>query len=300
MRYRGGAPISSDADWFRAAANENDPAAEMMPAGVKASDWAAAREDFIRQAHSVLVTLAINQKDYPAAEAELTALIRMNREMNRDDAATSFQLGRAIVAEKSPDRYPVAIFHLAHAVMTTGPGALNEDARKSTEAYLEKLYSDYHGDLSGLDEVKRTSSQAWTPPPGWTIQSVVTITQAQPDAEAKFAREHPEVALWRNLKARLMAADGEAYFAADVKGSEIPNLKGKVLAQPDGKTLIVAMDFVDADASPGPEATLKFDSAVKGKVEAGTVLEFAGAPQGFTREPFMVTFEVEKAKVKGM
>lgn len=99
-----------------------------------------------------------------------------------------------------PDRYPVAIFHFAHAVMTTGPGAFNEEARKSTEAYLENIYRNYHGSLSGLDEVKRASTAAWIPPQGWTIQSVLTISREQREAEEKFEREHPEIVLWRNLK----------------------------------------------------------------------------------------------------
>jgi hypothetical protein len=93
--------------------------------------------------------IALKEMNYPAAEAELTALLNLNHDMNHDDAATSLQLGAAIVSEKMPDRYPVAIFHLAHAVMTTGSGALNEKARKSTEDYLENIYRNYHGDLSG-------------------------------------------------------------------------------------------------------------------------------------------------------
>jgi hypothetical protein len=264
-------------------------APDLMPAGVKPGDWAAARQEFIRQAHSVLATIALREMNYPAAEAELTALL----EMNHDDAATSLQLGAAIVSEKMPDRYPVAIFHLAHAVMTTGPGAFNEEARKSTEAYLENLYRNYHGSLSGLDEVKRASTVAWIPPQGWTIQSVLAISREQRETEEKFEREHPEIVLWRGLKAKLLMPDGNEYFAADVVGAEIPNLKGKVFAQPDAKTLLLVVDDV-------AEATLKFDSPLKGKVEAGTVLEFSGVPQAFTREPFMITLAVEKAKVGGL
>jgi hypothetical protein len=218
--------------------------------------------------------------------------------MNRDEAATSLRLGAAIVSEKMPDRYPVAIFHLAHAVTTTGPGAFDEKTRKSTEAYLENIYRNYHGDLSGLDEVKRASSVAWIPPPGWTIQSVLTISREQRDAEEKFAREHPEIVLWRTLKAKLLMPDGNEYFAADVAGAEIPNLRAKVFAQPDARTLVVVID--DLDPLKPAEATLRFDSALRGKVEAGTVLEFSGMPQMFAKDPFMVTMNVEKAKVKGL
>jgi len=271
-------------------------APDLMPAGVKAGDWEAARQEFIRQAHSVLAAVALNQKNYPAAEAELTALL----EMNHDDALTSYRLGKAVVAEMRTDRYPVAIFHLARAVAATGPGAFNESERKSTEAYLENIYRNYHGDLSGLDEVKRASGDAWIPPPGWTIQSITAIAQAQADADGKFAREHPEVVLWRNLRARLTARDGEEYFAADVKGAAMSNLKGKVLAQPDAKTLIVVMDFVDTAKPQAGEAALKFDAALKGRVAEGTLLEFTGVPQALAKDPFMVTMSVERKNVKGL
>lgn len=153
-----------------------------------------------------------------------------------------------------------------------------------------------------LDEVKRASSVAWVPPPGWTIQSVLTISREQRDAEEKFAREHPEIVLWRNLKAKLLMPDGNEYFAADVVGAEIQNLKGKVFAQPDAKTLVVVMDDGMNDTAPAKpaEATLRFDSALKGKVEVGTPLEFSGVPQTFVKEPFMVTLGVEKANVRGL
>ncbi len=32
----------------------------------------------------------------------------------------------------------------------------------------------------------------------------------------------------------------------------------------------------------------------------GTEIEFEGVPASFTKEPFMVTFDVEKAKIEGL
>jgi hypothetical protein len=124
---------------------------------------------------------------------------------------------------------------------------------------------------------------------------VTAITQAKIAADTRFAQEHPEVTVWRNLKARLTAADGEAYFTADVKGAEMPGLKGKVIAQPDLKTLVLEMDDVD-----GGQATLRFDTALKGSVAAGTMVAFTGVPQMFEKIPFRVVFQVDKTKVRGL
>jgi len=48
-----------------------------------------------------------------------------------------------------------------------------------------------------------------------------------------------------------------------------------------------------------PEVTLKFETPLPGAVDAGTALEFSGIANGFTKDPFMVTFEVEKENLDG-
>jgi hypothetical protein len=263
----------------------------MIPAGVQQSAWKAARVEFVTQAHGALATIALNGKDYMEAERELTAIL----ELNHSDAATSYRLGATLVAERDPVKYPAAIFHLARAVAVMGPGAVDDSAKKPIEDYLENIYRDYHGSLMGLDEVKMEAMEAWIPPPGWTIQSVTAITQAQIAADEKFAEEHPELVVWRTLKARLMATDGDDYFTSDVKGAEILRLKGKVTAQPDAKTLVLAMD------NPAmADATLRLDTALKGQTPAGTVLDFSGVPLSLTKTPFMVIFSVERSKVNGL
>jgi len=67
---------------------------------------------------------------------------------------------------------------------------------------------------------------------------------------------------------------------------------------------VVVMDDLDpaggVDPAKAPDATLKFDSALRGKIEAGTLVEFSGAPRTFAKDPFMIMLDVEKAKVKGL
>ena len=48
-----------------------------------------------------------------------------------------------------------------------------------------------------------------------------------------------------------------------------------------------------------PDATLVLDAPLPGKAEPGVEIEFAGVPTSFTKEPYKVTFEVEKKKVAG-
>ena len=49
-----------------------------------------------------------------------------------------------------------------------------------------------------------------------------------------------------------------------------------------------------------PEITLKLDTPLKGKPEIGDEIEFAGVPTSFQPDPFMITFDVETSKIKGL
>jgi len=44
---------------------------------------------------------------------------------------------------------------------------------------------------------------------------------------------------------------------------------------------------------------LDLDAALPGKADTGVELEFSGVPSSFTKEPFNVTFDVEKKKLVG-
>ena len=74
--------------------------------------------------------------------------------------------------------------------------------------------------------------------------------------------------------------------------------KGKLISQKPAlrpKELVVGISSPDT-----PEVTLKFENALPGKAEPGTTIEFEGVPSAFTKEPFMLTFDVEgKDKITG-
>jgi hypothetical protein len=56
---------------------------------------------------------------------------------------------------------------------------------------------------------------------------------------------------------------------------------------------------IKTEETGGPEITLKLDGPVK-PADPGTVVEFEGVAQAFTKDPFMLTFEVERANVVGL
>jgi len=111
--------------------------------------------------------------------------------------------------------------------------------------------------------------------------------------------------LWLNIKGQLLAPDGQTYFDSSMKGAAVPKLKGwLVSAKPAvrSKELLVSMEGKDQT----PNVTLKLVNAegtatpLAGKVEVGYEIEFEGVPDAFTKEPLMLTFNVEKSKITGL
>jgi hypothetical protein len=135
-------------------------------------------------------------------------------------------------------------------------------------------------------------------PDGFTIVSVLDLEKDKLAKEEQFKKDHPELALWINVKQELKGANGPAYWDSSVKDSGLPKLKGKLVSQTPAirpKELVLA---ISDDTTP--EVTLKLSAPMAGKAPAGTELEFEGAvPKSYTTDPFMVTMEIEKEKITG-
>ena len=136
------------------------------------------------------------------------------------------------------------------------------------------------------------------------IASVTDIAAGQQAAEEDFLKTHPDIKLWRVLRDALKADGGEAYFNANVKDALIPpqegdfkQFKGKVVSMDNPKEIVVAVDDTDG---PSGDATLVFEAAVKGKLEPGADISFAGAPQSFTKDPYNLKFVVDRKNVTGL
>jgi tetratricopeptide (TPR) repeat protein len=270
--------------------------AENKPATVQDDAWATAKKQVLLQAHGILGNIAMNKKDYTTAEGEFNKVLALDP----NQAATAYQLGVAIMGQKKTDRYPEAMWQFARAAQTTGPGALNDAGKKQTDDYLKRVYSNYHGDATGLDDLKAKALSSPTIPSDFHIKSITEISQEANSNAEEFAKQFPQIMVWRGLKDKLAAADAEEFFKANMKEAEMADLKGKVVSQPSQKELLVSMDYASPDTATKPEVTLKFETPLKGQVEAGTLLTFTGVPESFTKEPFMLVMTAEKSKVDGL
>jgi hypothetical protein len=113
--------------------------------------------------------------------------------------------------------------------------------------------------------------------------------------------------LWKSIKTELMGPDGQKYFEESIKNAMVPGGAGGVTmftgtllsAEPSEQPHVLVVALSDGTT---PEATLCLkdadwnDTHIAGPLMRGSSIQFEGVPTSFTKEPFMVTFEVSMNK----
>jgi tetratricopeptide (TPR) repeat protein len=285
-------PAGQNADQAEKAANgmlqniDDTFSAAKKPQGMDDATWTKTRTDMEFTAHKALGWAASTKKNYDVAERELSKALQMNP----NDALTSYWLGQAWYQAK---KYPLGLYEYARAAAYTGPGALDATGRKQMDEFLTKAYKGYHGDTTGLQELKTQATQAALPPEGFTIKSVTELAEEANKKAEEEAKKDPSRAIWMNVKQQLTADPN--YFTSGMKDAALPQMRGKVVSG-TSKELVVSM-FDD----PSPDVTLKLEEGTFPKVEPGTQITFDKAvPKTFSPNPFMVTMNVDKKDITGL
>ena len=291
------------------------------PAGTSDADWTKTGKDLDTLANSTLRVIAMRpgmellqkytasgNKDTsscgPAEEALTKALQQFP-----DAAIIAYNLGRAELCQRAakPEKIPTAIYEFARA-STTDPSLGGSTDPKAVDNYLTTLYTNFHGkDDDGLKQLKDLAAKSPVPPADYKLLSSTEIDKAK---EEEFRAKYPQLALWLSIKSQLADTNGEKYFDDQLKGSGVPKLKGVVIdARPAcrPKELVVAVPEPDQQGTPQSVITLKLvaddkPDALAGKPDTGATVEiqWEGVPSAFTKEPFMLTMDTEKASITGL
>ncbi|HET8547626.1 MAG TPA: tetratricopeptide repeat protein, partial [Bryobacteraceae bacterium] len=265
-------------------------AKDKKPANVDDATWQRQRNETQAIAHRTLGWVHMVRKNYPESEKHLRDSMRLNP----NSGEVAFWLGTVLYAQKG-DKIPQGLYYFARAASYSGPGSLPAPNRKGVDDYLTKAYTGYHGDTSGLNELKQQAQTSPNPPAGFTIKDVTTLSKEKIQQEQAAVAADPQGALWKRIKDELTGDNGPAYFESSMKGAKPPekSFRGKVVSA-TGKEIQLAMSD-----DTTPEATLRFENPVP-KPEPGTQLYFTGVAQSYTKSPFMVIFEAERADVSGL
>jgi tetratricopeptide (TPR) repeat protein len=265
---------------------------ENKPAGTTDEQWPQARKQIECLAYKTLGWVAMHRKNGPEAEQAFLKSLQIDANQGEVD----LWMGNALREEKTPAKTSAALFYYARAATYAGNGSLAGPLRQQLEQYLQKAYKGYHGeDEAGLNELKILARARAFPPEGFTIQSAQQVAAQK---EKEFAEKNPQLTLWMSVKKELTGSEGAQYFETQMKDRAMPALKGTLIsAKPalHAKELVIGI----ADAKV-PEVTLRLDAPLTGKPETGREIEFEGIARQFTPDPFQVTMEVERAKIKGL
>lgn len=263
------------------------------PAGAADAAWNTQKEDAQDKAYQALIAFAQVKKDQPLIEKRLGEYLKAKPK----NGMVTYQLGASILAQRKPERQAEAIWHFARACGLTGAGEVPAANKAQICGYFQKVYPQFRGDTKGMDDLKNSAGAAAEPFPP---QAFAIKTKQQEDIEQinKIKAENPQLAIWIELKQALSAADGENYFAM-LKDAKLPKLKGKLISHEPAtnpKKLVIGI----SDASVA-EVTLVMEDKtfLPGKMDPGGEIEFEGVGKEFTKEPFMVTLEIDKEAITG-
>jgi hypothetical protein len=285
------------------------------PAGGSDADWAKARKDVENMADATLRVIAMRpgmellqkyaasgNKDASFCEPAEAALAKALQQFP-DSAIIAYNLGRAELCQRAakPEKIPISIYEFARAAVTD-PSLGGSTDPKAVDTYLTTIYTNFHGaDDDGLKQLKELAAKSPVPPADYNLESAAKVSQRK---EEEFKKTNPQLALWMGIKGQLADTNGDQYFTGSLKDADVKGqngakaLKGTLVdAKPacKSKELVVAI----SDATHA-EVTLNLDAALTGKPDTGAVIEWDGQPTAFTKEPFMLTMETEKANITGL
>ena len=280
---------------------------DKAPDGVAPEAWTQARKDMQAASKAALLYTALipsaqamTRKDCQAAETYARKAI--------DDfpasgqAAWSLGLALFCLQKTHPEQAPIAIYEFARAASLDPQTALVNPAWQQSVAapYLEKIYTQYHGaDPEGLKQLRTLAVATPLPPPGFELKSAAVIAE---EIVGTWRKDHPQLALWMDIKAALTEANGQQYFESELKGSAVPQLTGSVVeAKPAcrPKELVVAIKLPDQSNAQG-EILVKFEKPLTGKPEVPAEIQFEGVPSAFSATPFLLTMDVDAGKLMGL
>jgi tetratricopeptide (TPR) repeat protein len=266
------------------------------PPNVTADQWKGARPGVETLAHTTLGWIAMQRKSWDAAEGEF----QKSLQLDPNNGEVDFFMGTVIVSQKNPQKMPAGLFYFARAATYDGTGGLAPAGRQQAMTYVQRAYKGYHGSDESFNDLLAAAKAGAAPPPDYHIVSAGEIAEKARktvEKENQEAASHPELTLWKTIKEQLTGADGATYFSSSMKDALLPTLKGKVVKlEPEMKPKTLVLSLEDGTT---PDATLKFEMPLAGKVDPGTELTFEGVPESYTASPYMVVFNVEPDKLHG-
>jgi hypothetical protein len=260
------------------------------PAALPDAEWQKQKAGAELLAHRALGWIRWQRGDYPGAQEEFTACLRKEP----GNAEVSAWMGTVLALEKQPDKQVPALWHLARAATLRGDGALPDRQQRQIGELLDRLYASYHGDSSGLDQLRSAAGAGAFPPPDFKIEPAAAVAARRQEEELE--RNDPMLAAWLRIRKKLEAPDGAQYFET-LRAAPLPRLRGAVVRSSPPRRpseIVLALRGTAAE-----EVILKLASPFSSEAAPGVLIEFEGMADSYTLSPFALTVVAERDKVEG-
>lgn len=130
------------------------------------------------------------------------------------------------------------------------------------------------------------------------LAAALFVLSGTVQAQTSLERTDPQRALWLSIKRQLAGPDGVNYFELNLKGAQLPALRGTVLSAGWSETTGQFVLNLSGDATP--EVTLRVNSSKNPHLpKRGSEIQFSGVPVAFTREPFLLIMKTEEDATSG-
>jgi hypothetical protein len=260
------------------------------PAAASDAEWQKRKSSAGLLAHRALGWIAWQRGDFAGAAKEF----RLYLDQNANSAEITAWMGMVSGLQKEPGNQVAALWYLERAGALRGEGALPDGQQRAVGALADQVYTAYHGDSDGIENLKTAALAGAVPPPDFRVETAAAVAARRADEELN--RTNPQLAAWIRIRRQLESPDGDKYLA-DLRAAPLPRLKGVVIrAQPESKPAEIVLGLSQPLTE---EVVLRVSTPFPNAAPPGTELEFEGTVDSFGKQPFTLTVLVEREKITG-
>ena len=221
------------------------------------------------------------RKQYDTAQTEL----RRAAELSPQEGALFYKLANAYISERPDPKYNEAFWAFARAATLDGPTGLQPAGRQQVDAYLRKVYEQYHGpDEEGLAQLKQQAKAQPLPPSDFKVLSKAEVAAAAPVL--------PEELSFNEIRDLLLKGEAKGKELEEkMKGMKLEFQGGIISSTGPRRARTVRLVVLAETAQKDPEAydvemTL---GAPARKVPVGQIVRFEGIVNSYQADPFVLS-----------
>jgi len=146
---------------------------------VSDAEWQKRKSSAALLAHRTLGWIAWQRGDLAGAAKEF----RLYLDQAPNSAEITAWLGLVSGLQKEPANQVAALWYLQRASALRGEGALPDGQQRAVGALADQVYTAYHGDGEGIENLKTAALASAVPPPDFHVETAAAVAARRADEE---------------------------------------------------------------------------------------------------------------------